>query len=160
MNNIILFSLILCSFFFSLSDIFQNYSTKNLGSFGSSFITKIFGAMFLVIIFIILYLFKKPAGPLFLPTQWNKVGIKYAIYDGVVYTLGLLLLGISFYYNSKIEKPLNLGILTSIVSFSFVFTIIIDMFINFIQKKPINFSIWHSLGILLIITGVFILSRL
>ncbi len=114
--------------------MFQNYSTKNLGSFGSSLITKIFGAMFLIIIFIILYLVNKPAGPLFLPTQWNKIGIRYALYDGIVYTLGLILLGISFYYNSKSNKPYNLGILTYIISFSFVFTIIIDMVINFIQK--------------------------
>ena len=160
MHNSIFIYLIICSFFFSLSDAFQNYSTKKLGSFGSSFITKIFGAMFLIIIFIILYFVRKPAGPLFIPTQWNKVGIRYAIYDGIVYTLGLILLGISFYYNSKLDKPYNLGILTSIISFSFIFTIIIDMFINFIQKKPINFTFWHGLGISFIIIGVFILSRL
>ena len=89
--------------------MFQNYSTKNLGSFGSSIATKLFGAFLLIIIFIILYLIRKPIGPIFLPNKWNHLGIKYALYDGLFYTVGLLLLGVSFYLNGKIEKPLNIG---------------------------------------------------
>ena len=157
MNLIVLLSIIISSLFFSLTDIFQNKSTKYLGPFGSSIITYCIVVLILFIIFIILYFYKKPIGPLYIPKFTNE-GIQYCIYEGIFYVVALLLLGISFYYNDKSKIPINLGILTAILSTSFIFTIIIEEIVNFIQKKPLQFKLAQIIGVITIIIGIVIVA--
>ena len=145
------------SLFLSLSDIFQNKSTKYLGPFGSNIITKSFSVIILFLIYLILFVYKKPIGPLFLP-KINKEGIIFCIYDSISYVLGLLFLGILFYYNDKSKKPINLGILTAIISLSFIFTIIIDVIVDVIQKKPYKINTPQIFGAISIIIGIITIS--
>lgn len=161
MNILILFSIIFSSLFISLSDIIQNKSTKLLGAFGSNIITTCISVLILIIILIFLFFYKKPFGPLFLPKMSSEgfnEGFKYCIYDGIFYVFALLLLGISFYYNDKSKTPINLGILTSILSINFIFTIIIDEIINFIQKKPMKVKFAQIIGVITIIIGIIIVA--
>ena len=157
MNILILLSIIFSSLFLSLSDIFQNKSTKLLGAFGSNIITKCISVIILFIILIFLFFYKKSLGPLFLP-KINSEGFKYCIYDGIFYVFGLLLLGIGFYYNDKSKTPINLGILTAILSINFIFTIIIDEIINFIEKKPMKVKLAQIIGIITITIGIIIVA--
>ena len=157
MNYILLIVAIASSLFLSLSDIFQNKSTKYLGPFGSNIITNSFSVIILFLIYLILFVYKKPIGPLFLP-KINKDGIIFCIYDAISYVLGLLFLGILFYYNDKSKKPINLGILTAIISLSFIFTIIIDAIVDVIEKKPYKIKIPQIFGAISIIIGVITIS--
>lgn len=159
MQIIIFLCLLLCSILFSLSDLLQSKSTNYNGTFGNILVSKLLGAILVSTILLILYFIKKPLGPLYLPSEWNYSGIIYGILDGLSATLGLFCLGFAFYYNSKLENPVNVGILTSILSLGFVFTIIMDIIINVINKKPIHFSVSQGLGLSFIIAGIVVLSR-
>ena len=157
MNYILLIIAIVCSLFFSLSDIFQNKSTKYLGPFGSNIITKSFSVGLLFLIFLVLWIYKKPIGPLFIP-KINREGIIFCIYDAIFYVLALLLLGILFYYNDKSSTPINLGILTAILSLSFIFTIIIDAIVDVIEKRPYKIKVPQIFGAIFIIIGITTIS--
>lgn len=128
-----------------------------MGPFGSNIITKGISVAILFIILIILFLHKKPLGPLYIP-KLNTKGIKYCIYDGIFYVAALLLLGISFYYNDKLDSPINLGILTSIISLSFIFTILIDTIVDYIYKKPLKLKVEQLIGAIFIIIGIIFIA--
>ena len=70
----------------------------------------------------------------------------------------IILLGISFNINRKSKNPINLGILTSILSANFIFTIIIEEIINYIQKKPLQIKFGQIIGIIAIIFGIITIS--
>ena len=68
--------------------------------------------------------------------------------------IGLLLIAIAYKENSLLSKPINIGILSSILSLSFVITFIINIIFNLYHKKPLNINKGEMIGSLIIVIGI------
>ena len=63
----------------------------------------------------------------------------------------------AFRENSKLKHPINVGILSSVLSLTFIITILCNIGYNIYMKKPINIDISEIVGCLCITLGVIII---
>lgn len=155
MNIYIILSLIIASLCIAISDIYKNKSVAISGPMGTLLFTETTLVVLSLFLIIFLVISNKNIGPLYIPTSKNIFSsLKYNFISAIGLFIGLLLINIAFYYNNHSTQPLNLGILTAILSFSFIFTIIINIIHNYIDKKPVIIPILEIIGCLSIILGV------
>jgi uncharacterized membrane protein len=155
-NTAILFA-ILSSIFFGISNILRNYTQKFIGPLNSNIITNLWVSFFWFITFLIIYFNKINYGPIHI-SNINKSGIIFSLFDGISILLGIFLSSLAFYYNYKSKKPLNLGILTSVIAFNFIVTFIINFGINIYSNKNNSIKYQQLIGLLLIIAGIIIIG--
>lgn len=157
--NISFIYMIIAAFFFALSDNIRFYSVNIMGPLGNLLSIEIIVVILLIPLCIFLYFNNSKIGPLYLP---NKSDILKTLttnfFSAFSLVLSLLLLNISFYINSKSRTPVNIGILTSILSLGFLFSIIINIIINVYKKIPNNINKYEIFGCLLIIVGVIVIA--
>ena len=161
MNINIILSLVIASFFLALSDIFRNKSVPISGPIGTLISTEIILVVLLLTLLIILHFYNNKLGPLYIPKISDIfTSFKFNFFSSLGLFLGLILINISFYYNSKLKEPVNIGILTTVLSLSFIFTFIIDILDNLIEKKPIIVYKSELIGCLFIILGILIIGNI
>ena len=125
----IILSLIIASLYIAISDIYRNKSVVISRPMGTLLFTETTLAVLSLVLFIFLVISNKNVGPLYIPTSKNIFSsFKYNFISATGLFIGLLLINIAFYYNNHSTQPLNLGILTAILSLSFIFTIIINIY--------------------------------
>ena len=161
MNSSIILSLAIASFFLAVSDIFRNKSVPISGPIGTLISTEVILVVLLVILLIILHFYNNKLGPLYIPKISDIFNsFKFNFFSSLVLFLGLILINVSFYYNSKLKEPVNIGILTTILSLSFIFTIIIDLINNLYENKSISITTNEVIGCLFIIIGILIIGNI
>ena len=160
MNSSIIISLIIASFFLSVSDIFRNKSVPISGPIGTLISTEVILVFLLFILLIILYFYNNKLGPLFIPKISDIVNsFKFNFFSSLGLFLALILINISFYYNSKLKEPVNIGILITILSLSFIFTILIDIIDNLYKNNPISITKSEGIGCIFIIIGILLIGN-
>ena len=157
MINIAILLAIISSIFFGISNILRNYTQKFIGPLNSNIITNLWVSFFWFLIFLIIYFNKIHFGPIHI-SNINKPGIIFSLFDGISILLGIFLSSLAFYYNYKSKKPLNLGILTSVIALNFIVTFIINFGINIYTKKNNSIKYQQLLGLLFIIIGIIIIG--
>ena len=151
----IIVALILSSLLFSIGDICQNKSVPISGPAGTFIITEFLIILFCLILMIILYFNKNKLGPLFLPNKKEILkSLKFCFLNSFTIFVSIILINLSFFYNSHLKNPVNLGVLTGILSTSFIFTILLNVLVNLYEKKPINIPNIEIIGCVLILAGV------
>ena len=150
--------LVLTSLLFSIGSFLSSIVSSTINSWNMRLLVS-----FYTVSIILLYLFLMDRSILVnFPKTYRSLPIKehaMVIIAVLCYSVvGTLILYTTYKDNSELSKPLNIGIFSSILSLSFVFTFFINIAVNLYQKKPLNINIWQIISLLFIITGVVILS--
>ena len=157
--NISFIYMIIASFFFALSDNIRADSINIIGPLASLLSIEIIIVILLLPLCIFLYLNNSNIGPLYIPNKgYILKTLTNNFFAAFCLVISLLLLNMAFYINKKSRIPINIGILTSILSLGFLFSIIINIINNVYKKIPNNISKYEIFGSLLIIGGVIVIA--
>ena len=149
--------MIFASFIFGIGEFFNSLQA----SAANPWSLKIYVAIYtLIFSLIFLILFKKD---IFynLINEYKSLSLRMHLLiiatTIMTYIVGVLIVRYAFRENSTLKNPTNAGVLTSVLSMSFIFTIIINELYNLYYKKPINLSLNKIVGCIFIIIGILII---